>query len=126
MSEVHAINLSTAWCLPPRAAGVWVRRFGRPAGIEPGDEVWLVVASASGCGLLLNGQPLPSVGPGGELRHEVTRLLQPRNELALAPCDAIVAETPEVARNGRCPLPDAIASVRLEIAGGPPLDPRSP
>lgn len=124
MGGLHAINLSTAWCPPLREAGAWVRRFGRPAGIQPGDSVWLVVASTPGCGLLFNGLALPAVAPGGELRHDVTQLLLPRNELELAPGD--LAAAAEASRDGRCPLPAAIASVRLEIAVGPTVGRRSP
>lgn len=121
MGELHAINLSTAWCPPPHEAGAWVRRFGRPAGIESGDAVWLVVTSSPGCRLLLNGLALPSVAPGGELRHDVTHLLLPRNELELAPGDAGVAAAAGASGDGRCPLPPAIATARLEIAAGPTM-----
>ena len=126
MGGLHAINLSTAWGPPPEEAEAWVRRFGRPAGIEPGDVVWLVVESESGCRLGLNGLALPSVAPGGELRHEVTHLLLPRNELELAPGNAVVAAAARTSRVGRCPLPAVIASVRLEVAVGLTTDRRSP
>ena len=126
MGGPHAINLSTAWCLPARQAGAWVRRFGRPAGIESGDSVWLVVASPPGCSLQLNGLTLPAVAPGGELRYEVTHLLLPRNELELAPVNAGETTAAEAVPVRRCPLPATLASVRLEISLGPTVDRRSP
>jgi hypothetical protein len=87
MSGRHAINLSTAWCPPPATGSpaAWLRRFGRPAGIERGDSVWLVIESPGGCRASLNGAEVPPVRPGGVVRHEVTRLLLPRNELRLDP-----------------------------------------
>ncbi|MFM8703095.1 MAG: hypothetical protein ACKOHG_04380, partial [Planctomycetia bacterium] len=45
----HSIHLGAAWEPPMPSAGggtEWKRRFGRPAGLEPGDRVLLVVAQA--------------------------------------------------------------------------------
>ncbi|MFM1904892.1 MAG: hypothetical protein RLZZ440_2792 [Planctomycetota bacterium] len=119
MAERHAINLSTAWCPPAAAAEAWVRRFGRPDGVEQGDVIWLVVESAGGCRLALNAASLPTVPPGGVLRHAVTGLLGPRNELQLSPLEGRAAlpvgESACPNSHGRSPLPDAMARVRLEI-----------
>jgi hypothetical protein len=127
MDEPHRINLSTAW-LPPgpaagRAAGrtAWVRWFGRPAGIEPGDRVWLVVEAAAGCDLVLGGQPLPPAAAATNDRHDVTAMLRDRNELVMTPTvpAGLVARA---ARHGRCDLPPTIGRVWLEIE--PTSDPR--
>jgi hypothetical protein len=121
MADRHSINLSTAWCPQARA---WVRRFGRPEGIEPGNVLWLVVESAVGCRLDLNAVPLSAVEPGGVLRHEVTGQLSPRNELRVSPLDSGAAwpagEPVPPSPHGRLPLPEAIARVRLEIESRSP------
>jgi len=122
VSRSHFINLSSAWepgqAHPGRA--VWVRRFGTPAGLEPGDRVWLVVESPTGCSLQFAGGPLPSVGAGERRRLEVTAILVPRNELVLtAACDD---RPPEGLPAGRRDLPATIGRVWLEIepvADGP-------
>ena len=119
----HVINLSTAWGPPDAAAGrvAWTRRFGMPAGIEPGDRVWLVIEAATGCDLALDDERLPAAAAGRLSRHDVTGRLGLRNELVLIP-EAAVAPDPAVRpAHGRLPLPAAIGSVRLEIetrAGG--------
>jgi hypothetical protein len=120
MSERHRINLSTAW-RPPDSAGdssAWVRRFGRPAGIDPGDRVWLVVEAVAGCELALAGEPLPPVAAGTIGRHDVTALLGERNELTLAP-GVTLGTVAVVAGHGRCELPAAIGRVSLEIEPKP-------
>ncbi|MFM8413092.1 MAG: hypothetical protein ACKOCX_00030 [Planctomycetota bacterium] len=123
MSDIHVINLSTAWQPPDPAAGraEWIRRFGMPAGIEPGDRVWLVVEPATDCELRLGGERLPAAVAGRRWRHDLTAVLRERNELALA---APVAGPPPVvtAAHGRSDLPATIGRAWLEIepaAGGP-------
>ena len=129
MSGMHVINLSTAWQPPAPRAGraVWIRRFGMPAGIEPGDRVWLVVEPATACELTLGGEPLPGVVAGRGWRHDVTAMLRERNELAVA---AAVAGPPPVvtARHGRSDLPATLGRVWLEIepASGGPATARAP
>jgi hypothetical protein len=117
MSGNHVINLSTAWEPPDPAGGreAWVRRFGMPAGIEPGDRVWLVIEPAASCGVTLDGAPLPRVVAGLPWRQDVTARLGRRNELVLLPPAALVPESSVRAAHGRPALPAAIGSVRLEI-----------
>lgn len=38
----HAIHLGAVWEPPTDGAAVWVRRFGRPGGVESGDRLLLV------------------------------------------------------------------------------------
>jgi hypothetical protein len=112
----HAINLSTAWLPPDPAAGrlAWLRRFGMPAGIGPGDRVWLVIEAAVGGKVALGGEPLPPVAAGACWRQEVTAALRVRNELALT-VSAGAAALPVTAAHGRRDLPATIGRVRLEI-----------
>ena len=121
MSGSHVIDLSTAWCPPPATApGPWLRRFGRPSGLEPGDVVWLVIESPMGCGTVLNGFRLPPAPAGGAARHDVTRLLGARNELELALSEAAAGTgtAGPLPGHGRCPLPTAVGSVTLVIESG--------
>ena len=113
----HVINLSTAWEPPDPATGgiAWTRRFGMPAGVEPGDRVWLVIEPAMDCALALGGEPLPPVVAGRPWRHDVTGRLGPRNELLLEPAATSADEPARPAAHGRRPLPAAVGSVRLEI-----------
>ncbi|MEX0669153.1 MAG: hypothetical protein WD060_01685 [Pirellulales bacterium] len=85
----HAIQLGNAW-EPLAADGRWLRRFGCPTGIGPGDTVVLVVArEASGVPwrrLLLNDVELSFVAAaGGRHECEITTLLRDRNELLVVP-----------------------------------------
>jgi hypothetical protein len=92
VSERHVINLATAWEPPAAGSRAWVRRFGQPSGIEPGDRLWLVIEDGATATLVLNGVCLPAeIG-----RHDVTELLESRNELLLIPAAvlAIDAEAP--------------------------------
>lgn len=120
MAGPHRINLSSAWCPPQEAfaGGVWVRRFGRPAGLGQGEIVWLVIESPQGCGAALNGTALPHVDPGQTFRHEITALLETRNELQLDPVAVPTREPTQPAARG--PLPTGVANVRLEIEPGRP------
>jgi hypothetical protein len=118
----HEINLSTAWLPPDPASGrpAWLRRFGRPTGIEPGDRVWLVIESAVDGEATLGGEPLPPVAAGTIRRHDVTAMLGQRNELWLTP--SVTADIRAVvAGPGRCELPATIARVSLEIEPMPGL-----
>lgn len=123
MSGPHVINLSTAWQPPDPAAtpAAWTRRFGMPAGLEPGDRVWLVVDAAADCDLRFGGEPLPAAVARTRWRHEITAVLRTRNELVLTAATP-AAGPPTAAAHGRCDLPTAIGRVWLELepaAGGP-------
>ena len=89
MIHHHEIHLGPAWEPPVPSAGGrahWIRRFGRPAGLEAGDRVLLVVTqSAVVAELVLNAVPLPPL-PAGSARwtYDVTPLLRDRNELVFA------------------------------------------
>ena len=128
MSGIHRINLSTAWCPPPEGIppGPWIRRFGRPDRIEPGDSIWLVIESPVGCTAGLNGVGLGAVPPGGTGRHDVTRRLEVRNELALAPALSMLPKANQPERLERCALPAEIGSVRLDIESAPVIPHESP
>jgi len=81
MSEMHEINLSTTWEPPSHESRAWVRRFGRPSGVASSDRVWLVIEGGDRPALVLNGVCL--AGDAG--RHDISALLEPRNELVLIP-----------------------------------------
>lgn len=109
------INLSAAWQPPSDGSAAWLRRFGRPSGIGPGDRVWLVFDGGEGSSLHLNGFSLD--GHAG--RHDVTALLLERNELALVPSDqgagGMAEAVPLAPAHGRRPLDSHFGSLRLEI-----------
>lgn len=84
----HAIHLGTAWEPPTAALPGWVRRFGRPAGVEPGDRVLLVCEAADIAdawrAATLNDQPVAWREAGlGSFDSDVTALLLPRNTLVV-------------------------------------------
>jgi hypothetical protein len=120
----HVIHLGAAW-EPPTAAGgggsAWVRRFGRPSGLQAGDRVLLVwervVVHDAPAGTL-NGSPLPGSATGASRwEHDVTALLRDRNELRLeAPHPEPVCETGVA--HGRADLPAAWGRVALVIVTG--------
>ena len=84
------------------------RSFNRPTGIEPGEQIDLVVAGLEWKEVLLNGQLLEA-NSGEEMRFPLDEFLQPRNQLELLVVKLIAdrsdatAEPPEV---------------RLEISSG--------
>ena len=106
---MHTINLTNAWEPPMSGAKTWIRRFGRPSGIGPGDRVWLVMDVPPPPDAVLNAMPLPASAGGPPWRADVTSLLGDRNELLL-PLDLDAVGT-----TGRCSLPAARGGVRLEI-----------
>lgn len=133
--EKHSIHLGNAW-EPPAGAGppapadgaadgagngVWIRRFGRPAGLEPVDRVLLVceqpAAGAFRAELTLNGMPLPALGPAmPRWQHDITPLLRDHNELFLVPLGAAVMRLSAGSENQRrTALPSAWCRVSVEI-----------
>jgi hypothetical protein len=106
---MHTINLTNAWEPPVAGARIWIRRFGRPSGIEPGDRIWLVMDVPPPAEAVLNAAPLPASAEGPPWRADVTALLGERNELLL-PLDLDA-----VGLAARCSLPAACGGVRLEI-----------
>lgn len=114
--EPRRVEMPATWQTLLAAAGDspsparLLRRFGKPTGIEPTDQLHLVIdSSAAACQIELNGQLLGSIDPSEQSRSfEVTTLLTSRNELA------ILLELPQ-------PEPEAspdstpLGDVRLEI-----------
>lgn len=106
---MHTIDLTNAWESPASGARAWVRRFGRPSGVEPGGRVWLVMDVPPPAGATLNDAALtPPPAAKGGWRIDVTDRLGARNELVL-PLDA------DGGGPSRTPLPPGCGRVRLEI-----------
>lgn len=123
---VHAIHLGNAWdrdAAPERTPPfAWRRRFGRPAGLGPGDRVFLVVErSAVSAAATLNGHALaPIAAATPRWTSDVTALLLDRNDLvvaAAAPAAALAggAIAAHGGPHGREPLPAAFGAVGLAI-----------
>lgn len=114
----HAIHLGTAWEPPVAGAPAWVRHFGRPAGVEPGDRLLIVceqpeslaawrAATLNGHGLAWS-EPLPGV-----FESDVSGLLEARNRLVVpATAEASGDERPS---GGREPLPTAWGRLSLVV-----------
>lgn len=120
MSSVHRINLTTAWQPPAAGTTAWVRRFGRPDGLEPPTRVWLVHEGGPAATLTLNGSALPA----GD-RHEVTGALAKRNELLLEPLVPLpaaeaAADPAGQPAHGRQPLDPRLGRLHLEIESDHP------
>ncbi|MFN9368712.1 MAG: hypothetical protein ACK6CT_08080 [Planctomycetia bacterium] len=124
MNPPHRIHLGNAWepvpavAVPGRRAG-WRRRFGRPAGLEPGTSVWLVIEHPAACAVVFNGRELPPAAAGCDYRHEVGGRIGLRNDLLLEPVvaldRAVRDAVPTAVGSGRVPLPAACGRVWLEI-----------
>ena len=113
----HQIRLQSVWD-PPRFGGdAWRRQFGRPAGIEPGIRVLLVVVEPALAAVTLNDIALPvPASPGSRWSQDVTELLRDRNELVLMPAATTAAATSEPPNaHGRLSLPAPVGRVFLEI-----------
>ena len=114
----HAIHLGTAWETPSPDMPGWVRRFGRPAGVEPGERVLLVCEHSEPVSpwtlATLNGHRLDwrEVSPG-MLECEVTGLLAARNHLVVPGDRAAGAGDTRPAR--RAALPEAGGRLSLVI-----------
>jgi hypothetical protein len=88
----HAIHLGTAWEPPTASTPAWVRRFGRPAGLEPGDRLVLVCEAAESVDLwraaTLNGHGLEWSGAAaGVIECDVTAVIVSRNRLVVPAYD---------------------------------------
>lgn len=112
---MHTIDLTNAWEPPvagsrtPASSLAWVRRFGRPSGLGPGDRVWLAMDLPPPADATLNGAALPALPEAvGAWRIDVTDRLESRNELVL-PLDA------DGGGVRRAALPAVCGRVRLEI-----------
>jgi hypothetical protein len=113
----HRIRLQSVWDPPRSGVQAWRRHFGRPAGIEPGIRVTLVLEEPAVASLLLNGAalPLPATA-GSRWTHDVTELLADRNELLLVPATGEEVGARQAANaHGRRPLPLTLGRVFLEI-----------
>ena len=114
----HAIHLGTAWEPPTVALPAWVRWFGRPAGVEPGDRLLLVCEAAiladAWPAATLNDLPLVwrESGPGS-FESDVTTLLRPRNTLVVPGAFSNVADGDPAER--RAALPEAWGRLSLVI-----------
>ncbi|MEI6037303.1 MAG: hypothetical protein WCQ91_05185 [Planctomycetota bacterium] len=124
----HVIRLSSAW--EPPAAGAdsgslgdgkaWVRRFGQPAGVCPGDAVLLVIESPVMATLCLNGIPLPPLLRQMRWDHDIAPMLRERNVLSLVLGDGVAEESTLRDAHGRSPLPVAYGRVWIEIRDSHP------
>ncbi len=118
----HAIHLGAAWEPPTVAMPAWVRRFGRPTGVEKADRLVLVCEAAESPGVwrnaTLNDHALAwrDAGPGA-MECDVTGVIADRNLLVVAKV------APEVARGvasgpnseTRMPLPPAWGRLSLVV-----------
>lgn len=113
----HAIHLGTAWEPPAAGIAAWVRRFGRPAGVEPGDRLLLVCEAAiladAWPAATLNDLPLVwrEAGPGS-FESDVTKLLHLRNTLVVPGAAAAADGDPA---EHRAALPEAWGRLSLVI-----------
>ena len=78
---MHRINLSDHWT--PAGPGRWVRRFGRPRTLDPGETAWLVGTAAGDGTLTVNGQAVAELVGGRPFAADVTALLRMRNEAVI-------------------------------------------
>lgn len=94
---MHTINLTGAWDrfdLPAGGTG-WARWFGRPTGLEPPLEAWLVAEPIVLGRLWLNGMPLAPVADA-TIGLAVTRVLTRRNRLLLPPAGLDAAAVAQI------------------------------
>jgi len=122
----HAIHLGAAWEPPTVATRAWIRRFGRPSGVEKGDRLVLVCEAAGSPGLwrnaTLNDQSLTwrDSGPG-TMECDVTGMIADRNLLVVAEVAAqVVSEVAGGVASGhhletRVTLPPAWGRLSLVV-----------
>ena len=98
------------------------RKFNRPTGIEQGDRLFLRIQQVDAFGsAALNEHPLGEIPSGGNpQRFEVTRLLQPFNQLVIeVELPRSTADSAPLPRPKRDDLPGGlVGEVRLEIENG--------
>jgi hypothetical protein len=116
-SSAHCIRLREPWerevvpgSNPDRAARVsFRRRFGQPTGLEPQDQIDLVLEQVAVDGQVwLNDERLGSIGAGPLARFPLRGRLRPRNHL-LMEFDVPAGQVASTAFDG------LIGEVRLEI-----------
>jgi len=115
----HAIHLGTAWEPPAAAMPAWVRRFGRPAGVEPGDRLLLVCEATdlpdAWRKATLNDQPLAwREADSGDLECDVTALIQSRNTLVV-PDGRVTPPDGKWSDHRRAAVPEAWGRLSLVI-----------
>lgn len=122
---MHTINLTAAWDRIDLPDGeiLWGRQFGRPTGIAPPLQVWLVAEPAVLSNCWLNGERLPAAteqDPG----LCVTDRLMVRNLLLLPPLTMAAASISAISEGlvagrlvgSRSALPAALGRVMLRIS----------
>ena len=115
----HAIHLGTAWEPPTAEAMRWLRCFGRPTGIEPGDRVVLVCQGAARSAAwqdatLNDGRLGWHAAADGGLECDVTDLLAERNLLVVPvsdPQDGVA----DRGRGARATLPAAWGRLSMVV-----------
>ena len=126
----HTIRLSSAWepiIETQSSQRIWMRRFGRPAGLGAEDRVILFLRSPKTGEITLNTALLPPLVSGQpRWQHDITLLLSDRNVLSVRfvnPADLAVARDPQAGfpepqshqNYRRVPLPESLAIASLEI-----------
>jgi len=126
---MHTINLTAAWDRLDLPGGetIWARRFGRPTGIDPPLEAWLVAEPALLSRCWLNGGRLTE-GNWAEVATgvRVTGRLAIRNLLLLLPTGLPAAAVPAISRElnsgnpvtTRSALPADLGRVMLTVTAG--------
>jgi hypothetical protein len=114
----HTIRLQSAWEPPGEKETAWTRRFGRPAVVDPGERVWLVISGPRvASSVALNGTDLPALAGEPRWACDISSLLRDRNVLEIRP--GLIREWEPGTGNGmRQPLPATVGVVVLEIITG--------
>ena len=124
---MHTINLTAAWDQIdlPDGGIVWSRQFGRPTGIEPPLQVWLVAEPALLDRMWLNGGRLDATANQGR-RVLITDRLTVHNRLLVPPAGLSAVEIAAIASDlvggrlvsRRSALPADLGRVMLAIVAG--------
>ncbi|MBU6309733.1 MAG: hypothetical protein KJS77_08320 [Planctomycetes bacterium] len=114
----HAIHLGAAWEPPAAAGGSWVRKFGRPTGLEKSDRLVLVCEGPGSATVwrtaLLNDRPLEWRDAGPEtLECDVTGIVAERNVLAVSAEASAPASGPDGV--ARAAIPSAWGRLSLVV-----------